>query len=402
MKYTIKILSGLLAVISAPVALADNFSQLSQAILENNSEIKAEMQRGRADVEAVRAENALAQPEVEFEHMWNAGEGDNRWSIGVSQSFDWPGLYGARRALAADREALATLNRQALELSTIEDIDEALINYIAATKRVEMLREVSGLLQRLETSVRNAFDHGESTILDVNKAVIESANTTARLLEAESRQADALASLRALGLDDSDAALMTRLETLEFPVSATRPDEDYYRALERHPAILKSEAEIRTARLEEQLSAKTRLPGFSLGYRHAFEDGKHFNGLSVGLELPVWSRRHSVEASKANTLAASFSKISTETALRAELSQKLAQSVLLREQIAALAPAVDGTNNMLLLEKAYKGGQMSLLDYLRECAYFLDARMQLLDLQSEYASVTAALNAILAGADTLK
>lgn len=402
MKYTIKILSGLLAVISAPVALADNFSQLSQAILENNAEIKAEMQRGRADVESAKAENALAQPEVEFEHMWNAGEGDNRWSVGVSQSFDWPGLYGARRALAADREVLAALNMQALELSTREEIDAALINYITATKRVEMFREVSVLLQRLETSVRQAFEHGESTILDVNKAVIESANTTARLLEAENMQAEALASLRALGLDGSDSALMTLLEKLEFPVSETRPDEDYYSALERHPAILKAEAEIRTARLEEQLSSKTRLPGFSLGYRHAFEDGKHFNGLSVGLELPIWSRRHSVEASKANTLAASFSKISTETSLRAELSRKLAQSVLLREQITALAPAVDGTNNMLLLEKAYKGGQMSLLDYLRECAYFLDARMQLLDLQSEYASVTAALNAILAGADTLK
>lgn len=402
MKYTIKILSGLLAVISAPVALGDNFSQLSQAILENNAEIKAEVQRGRADVEAAKAENALAHPEVEFEHMWNAGEGDNRWSVGVSQSFDWPGLYGARRALATDREALAALNRQALELSTREDIDAALINYIAATKRVEMLREVSGLLQKLETSVRQAFEHGESTILDVNKAVIESANTTARLLEAENRQADALASLRALGLDASDSALMSRLETLEFPVSETRPDEDFYSALERHPAILKAEAEIRTARLVEQLSSKTRLPGFSLGYRHAFEDGKHFNGLSVGLELPVWSRRHSVEASKANTLAASFSKISTETSLRAELGRKLVRSVLLCEQIAALAPAVDGTNNMLLLEKAYKGGQMSLLDYLRECAYFLDARMQLLELQSEYASVTAALNAILEGADTLK
>lgn len=402
MKYTIKILSGFLAVIAAPVALADNFSQLSRSILQNNAEIKAEVQRGRADVEAAKAENVLAQPEVEFEHMWNAGEGDNRWSVGVSQSFDWPGLYGARRALAADREALATLNRQALELSTREDIDEALINYIAATKRVEMLREVSGLLQKLETSVRQAFEHGESTILDVNKAVIESANTTARLLEAENRQADALASLRALGLEASDSALMSRLETLEFPVSETRPDEDYDSALERHPAMLKAEAEIRTARLEEQLASKTRLPGFSLGYRHAFEDGKHFNGLSVGLELPIWSRRHSVEASKANTLAASFSKISTETSLRAELGRKLVRSVLLCEQIAALAPAVDGTNNMLLLEKAYKGGQMSLLDYLRECAYFLDARMQLLDLQSEYASVTVALNAILERADTLK
>lgn len=402
MRYTIKILSGLLAVISAPVALADNFSQLSQAILQNNAEIKAEVQRGRTDVEVAKAENALAQPEVEFEHMWNAGEGDNRWSIGVSQSFDWPGLYGTRRALATDREALAALNRQALELSTREEVDAALINYIAATKRVEMLREVSVLLQKLETSVRQAFEHGESTILDVNKAVIESANTTARLLEAENRQADALASLRALGLDGSDSALMSRLETLEFPLSETRPDEDYYKALERHPAILKAEAEIRTARLEEQLSSKTRLPGFSLGYRHAFEDGKHFNGLSVGLELPVWSRRHSVEASKANTLAASFIKISTETSLRAELGRKLVRSVLLCEQIAALAPAVDGTNNMLLLEKAYKGGQMSLLDYLRECAYFLDARMQLLELQSEYASVTAALNAILVEADTLK
>ena len=112
MKYTIKILSGLLAVISAPVALADNFSQLSQAILENNAEIKAEMQRGRADVEAAKAENALAQPEVEFEHMWNADEGDNRWSVGVSQSFDWPGISISLSPASTSRPSRLCANRR--------------------------------------------------------------------------------------------------------------------------------------------------------------------------------------------------------------------------------------------------------------------------------------------------
>ena len=62
MKYTLKVLSGLLAVISTPVALADNFSQLSQAILQNNAEIKAEVQRGSAEAATETPANTAKTP----------------------------------------------------------------------------------------------------------------------------------------------------------------------------------------------------------------------------------------------------------------------------------------------------------------------------------------------------
>ena len=45
-----------------------------------------------------------------------------------------------------------------------------------------------------------------------------------------------------------------------------------------------------------------------------------------------------------------------------------------------------------MLEKALSGGQISLLNYLLELRYFLEAQQTLLDLEFEYNSILAKLN----------
>ena len=104
-----------------------------------------------------------------------------------------------------------------------------------------------------------------------------------------------------------------------------------------------------------------RLPGISLGYRHAYEEMSHFNGFSVGVTLPVYSRKHSLAAVRSRRMAAEFSSESLRMQLEQTVRVDFAGATTLRSQIALYAPVVENVNNLALLRKALDGGQLSLL-----------------------------------------
>jgi outer membrane protein TolC len=53
---------------------------------------------------------------------------------------------------------------------------------------------------------------------------------------------------------------------------------------------------------------------------------------------------------------------------------------------------LESGNNEKMLQKALEGGQISLLDYLLELRYFLEAQQTLLDLEFEYNTLMTDLN----------
>ena len=124
-----------------------------------------------------------------------------------------------------------------------------------------------------------------------------------------------------------------------------------------------------------------------------------FNGFSIGLSLPVWSRSHSTESAAATELAARLDLTARSVALETQLRADHTNAISLREQMQELGPVVDGVNNLTLLRKALDGGELSLLSYLQEVNYFLQARLDYLSLSKEYTLIALKLNSLLASAD---
>ena len=118
----------------------------------------------------------------------------------------------------------------------------------------------------------------------------------------------------------------------------------------------------------------------------------HFNGFSVGVTLPVYSRKHSLAAVRSRRMAAEFSSESLRMQLEQTVRVDFAGATTLRSQIALYAPVVENVNNLALLRKALDGGQLSLLDYLQEVSYFLRARLDFIDLNTEYTRTAFALS----------
>ena len=336
-----------------PTALsADTFTEITNAMVGSSPIIQAQQETLRAQLLATKADNTLDNPEIEFERLWNAGEhGDNRWSAGVSQRFEWPGIYNARSKVG---QAVSEANlRRMDELRTeiTAQVSKALIDYVEASRKAIVLAEADSLLSSLRDATEKAYRHGETTILDVNRTAVEAAGVSADYAEALAALASRRADLEAMGYNPRTMPPLSF--GIDFPHYELLPDESYLSAAETAPAVVSAMAALRVAEAEAEATRKGRFPGFSLGYRHAFEDGNHFNGLSVGIELPIWRSDKEVAAANAAKLASSFQQkaILTETAGRIRSTLNTLHG--LQTRISLLAPPVENTNNQRLLLKAY-------------------------------------------------
>ena len=71
------------------------FDEIVAEVIAGNPALGAERARMAAELGAEAAENIPSDPEVSFEYLWGIGKlaDGNKWNAGISQSFDWPGVY---------------------------------------------------------------------------------------------------------------------------------------------------------------------------------------------------------------------------------------------------------------------------------------------------------------------
>lgn len=155
------IIASVLAALPAG-AYASQLDSLAQAIVLADPAWQAREASLRASAAAVKAANTLPGPEAEGEYLWGPA-GDNRWGAGVSQSFDWPGVYAARRA-----ESRAAAN--AFDLLASAELAErtlaarlTLIDLIAARRRAATVGRIADNLRRQTELTQRALDHGQAT-----------------------------------------------------------------------------------------------------------------------------------------------------------------------------------------------------------------------------------------------
>lgn len=381
---TLSILAAMIMALPAAAALPD-YDAVVTEVLSQGYGIKADSLRMAAEVADVRAENVPEGPEAEFEHLWPSAPGpDNRWSAGVSQSFDWPGAYRARSRQA---DAMSAASREILRGVALDKALSAkllVLDIINARQRLALCEEVAAGVRRVDSLTRRAYDLEAATVLDLRK-------TRLAVLDAERGIALARADIEALeaSLVALGPAGINTAAWLEYPAQTLSPapfnPEEYpeYRA-----------ARARMGEAAARLSAlrASSWPGITLGYRHAYEEGRHFNGLTVGLRLPSWSRKRRTEAARLEAEAI----IADDTAV---LARTFSEEEALRTTVRDLAAAMekyrglsDDNTYMPLLQKAFDGGELTVIDFINEVNIFRSARLNYIDLDYRCQLALARLN----------
>lgn len=365
--------------------------RLVEEIIETSPQVEALKSKLRAETANSLTTNNLNDPEVEFEHQWGMKGIGNKWGVSVSQGFDWPGTYPAR-------SSAAKLMRKASQSSFDSELSElrlkvklSLIDLCHANRDAALLDSIKSSLTQLLDKYRTSFDKGETTILDVKKIEIELLGVTRQLNEAIIAREAIVGELRAV---NPGFGWENTLSLDQYPAEdGVRTEAEYAEILRQNDnqsRYLNNMKELSLA--NAKVERNSRMPGFSVGYRYDYELGERFNGLSVGVTLPLFSNHNKVKAAMDEADSYQSAMVSRNTALEAEWNAMRQQAIRLGEECEQYERILTTSDTQRLLKMALDGGEISLLDYLQETAYFKQAQRDYIATEHELHTVLAKLN----------
>lgn len=375
----------------ALTTVAQDYETLLKTIVANNPDIAAMEASIESEVLSIKSENNLPDTDVDFEHQWGPKEVGNKWSVGISQGFEWPGIYSERRKAAQSAtDAMAFLKRSNY-LDKLLEVKLLFIDIVNTRKNIAIMDEVLNHMTQLKEKYHNGYHQGEVTILDVNKIDIEHISVSRRCNELRTQLTILENSLAALNGGKDCSAIIATLN--DYPQDMILSEDDYVEMIKQNDPMLGYNSFMTKSQASTAKAAKLKnLPGFSLGYLHVNELGTHFNGFKIGLSLPLFSNRNKVAASKALLRSLENEETSVEVAKLSAMYSDRAKVLTLHKEMAEYRPMFEGSNNIALLKKALDGGEISLLTYLQEVNYFLKAQREYMDVVYQYHYSLARLN----------
>lgn len=382
----IAILAAALVLSSAQaITIDDVLTQVKQ----NNTQLKAAGARLDADQKSLKSSNNLPDPEVGGAYLFGKGPLDDKWEIGISQQVEWPGVYSARSNAA---DALISALQHGYSAEQLEVLNQArslCIDIVGYNNLIQFNQGVLNNLNRLFDTYNKALAHGEVSIIDVNKLKIERLLMQQKIDEATSLRTAAVEQLKGIngGIDIAGAESLSTYA----PLPLLSLEQHLTQARSSSPLLAKQNALVAAQSKNATATARQSLPSLSLGYRHVCEMGDHFNGISMGVSLPVFSNRGKKSAARASVFAAEMDASFTQNALESNIATCHQRATALKNQIGVYDNALSSTDNIAVLNKALNGGEMSLLNYLQELRYFVEAQAVMLSLQNDYNKTLAQL-----------
>ncbi|MCM1490451.1 MAG: TolC family protein [Muribaculum sp.] len=390
MKFKYVTLAMMLAVTSGS-SYAITLHEAADAILGRNGDrLLTELYRQSKDAETLSIANA-PDPEIDGDYMVAPAGVDNRWGLGVSYALEWPGAYGARRSMGeAMRNANAAEAEAAIRAKRSEIINE-LENYLYAEMRLGVMKNVLATSDSIQAIAERSHRGGQISRLDLCKIAIERGRMESVISGIEAEKVSSEGRLAAMNGGQTCVSLLESIDKKWENVSLM-PIEKYLSEALKNPYILKDMSEYHVADKNVSVAKAERLPGFTLGYAHEFEDGMHFNGASLGISIPLFASRHKVKAAEAARAAAEY-KITADTdKLEAGIKSLYNEILALDKAMEAPAAVFNSTDYTDLLLKAYKGGELSLAVYLSELSWFYEAHLEYMELQYQRAAKTNQLS----------
>ncbi len=390
MKNKKAILSLVLLLPLLSVAQTDIYAPVLEQIARNNGQLAV----ARSLYDATATENSVGlapeNPEVEFGYLIGNKASGNRKDVKITQSFDFPSVYSHRSALQKQRTNTAALQLQSEKRDLMLQAKELLIELLYNNAMHKLCSLQTDTRLQLVDTYSALAEKGEATDVDLNKARLSHELMQAELSSFAAEQQRLLDELRIL-----NGGQPVSFSETEFPKQMLPADFETWIAENQHknPDLLMLDSEIKSGQTDIKLARAETLPKFSVGYQGEFVSDAPFQGVVVGLSIPLWENRNKVRAAKSRhqaTVIAADNALATYT----ERMRMLFNQAKTLERIENSCNDAIAANPLTeLLDKQLQYGQIPLTDYLFELQECQQANRQLLDIRRQLALVLAKLNA---------
>ena len=351
-----------MAVAATPVE-AQSIDEILQLVTQNNKELQAGAQTAQAAKLETQAPNNLEDPSVEYSPFYQKGVGGMVSSeLVVSQGFDFPTLYAARRKAGKLQSEAIDHQHEALRQDILLSAKSLCLDLIRLNQQQTLLDERKKNADELLVLFEKRLAEGDAGILDVNKIKMERMNVQTEVAKNNAAHCTALQQLLAL-----NGNLPLTFSATDYPKTDPLPNYDavYSEALAADAALLAGNAEARAAQEEVNVNKQSWLPKLSVGYRRNTDLNEKSNGFLVGGSLPLFSNRKKGKIARAQALGAQFRQ--DDALLKAEATlQGLYNEVKQLEEAMRAYDLPLMQETLSALKTAVTEGQLSVIDYYTE------------------------------------
>ncbi len=318
-------------------------------------------------------------PEVEFNYLWgNPSAIGNRHDIAVSQSFDFPTAYIYRNQISELKNNQAGLEYERQRKDILHETRILLAGLIYNNALLAEYNMRVNHAERIAESYSKKLEAGEANILEFNRSQVYLLNMVKEAETIEIEREALLAELEKLNggkpIAFSDSMFIQRQINSDF--------EHWYATAEQDNPVLKwVRQELAINHKQKQLQVAQSLPKFSAGYMSEKVVGEQFQGLTMGISIPLWENKNAVRYAKAKIAATE--KIQTDAKLQFynEMKTQYEKVAALQNSISGYESKLERYNSRDLLLKALDSGEISIGEYLIELALYYDSVDKLLEMK---------------------
>lgn len=362
---------------------AQDINAVLKSIEQNNVELKALQKGNEAAGIEIKSQNTLEDLSIEYSPFFQSKvSGIASSELVITQGFDFPTLYGARKKAGKLQRNVLDMQYQTARRDILLNAKKLCLDIINYNKQKQLLQERRKNADELLAMFKVKFDNGEATSLELNKIKLDRMNLETELVQADTKHANALQQLQAL-----NGGLPIEVNMTEYPAVPADNDQTMYeKAVATDWNVRTAQASILAAEQEVKVNKQSWIPKLEIGYRRNTDGDMASNGFLVGGSISLFSSKNKVKIAKARQSEAVMqhanARINAENSARALVNQM--------KQLKASVDAYDVPlmrQTLKLLRTAVENGEISVTDYYVEAENIYKNMTTYMDIERQYQDV---------------
>lgn len=358
---------------------AQTLSQVWSDVETNNLTLNAIRQQVQADKLDAHVGLAPENPEVEFAYLWgNNIAGGNRMDFSVTQSFDFPTAYVSRNNIAKLKEEQAENSYAQQRYQIFMETGDIYYHIVYQNVTINDMQKCEQLLLDICQAYEEKLQAGLITIFEYNKVKLAALNLGQSLKKAMAERDNQLVILKQM-----NGGKDITVNDTAFPSIQLLSDFDswFARVQQKNPYLANTSTEMELNAQQLKLNKSMWAPQFFVGYmREHVMNNELFQGVKVGLSLPLWNNVNTIKQTQLRSSALNLLLADQQSQLYHQLKAKYDLVKSLLEQIDEYENLLKEINSYELLQLALQKGEISLTDYLMEYSVYHDSHQQLFEL----------------------
>ena len=363
------------------LANAQSIEDILAEIKQNNTKLLA--LRKASDAEKLENKTGLflENPELEFHYLWASPNSlGQRADISISQSFDFPTVYGHQNKISELKNVQVELEYLKEYKALILESKLLLFQLVFYNARHHQISKRLEHAQSIASSYRAKFKVGEANVLEFNKSQLNLLNLQKESESIDIERKSLLRQLIALNGGKTLAFESSAYEIATLPIDF---EQWYAEAEAQNPVLNWIKQEVELSDRQVKLSKAKSMPKLEAGYMSEGLSDTRFQGLVVGLSIPLWEHKNTVKYAKANTDAMISYAVDRKIEFYHHLQHLYDKSISLQMNVSDYRTQLNKYEHSALLKKALDKGQITLIDYMLELAIYYESQNRLLEMERD-------------------